>query len=299
MKKASAYILSLIFTLLLTFVCIAACAAGVFRFCALNTDTALKLVGSQDLAAKVHSALETDFRQQESTSGIPASLYAPYISAEQLEPVIRDSVANGFAYLRGDTASLGVSPDFSALETDIRRFFSDYAAEKNIEKNETYESAVKSTIDNAESKILSACDVFRFATLNETGMIGQVRPYLPWAGAGAIGLIAAAALLILILFAVNHSEPEHGLYFTGIALAISSVLLMIPAVWLEKTRWFDRFAVKTDHTFAAVTGFLYANTHAVIRTACIALAAGLLMFLLFGILHGLRCRRESVRDAKH
>ena len=299
MKKASTYLLSLFFTLLLIFVSMAACAAGVFRFCALKTDTALRIVQTQALASRVQSELETDFRQQESTTGIPASLYTAHISSEALEPIIRDSITNGFAYLRGETASPSASPDFSALEADICGFISDYAEAQDIPKDDAYDAAVKKTIMTAETKILTACDVFRFESLDDAGVIGQIKPYLPWAGAGALGLIAAAAVLVLILFWVNHRAAEHGFYWTGTALLIASVLLMIPAVWLEQTRWFDRFSVKTDQTFAAVTSYLYANTHAVTMTAVIGIAVSVLMFILFAILHGIRHKRESVRSAKH
>ncbi len=230
---------------------------------------------------------------------MPAEVFADAITEEKLEPIIRDTISNGFAYLRGDSASLGIQPDFSELESNIRTFFEQYAAEQEIEKTETYEKAVYSTIDSAESGILSACDVFRFSTLNEKGLIRQAKPYVSWAGAAALGLMAAVGLFALILFFINMHEPEHGLYWTATAALIASALLMIPAVWLQQERWFDRFAVKTDQTFAAVTGYLYTITHAVIVTAAAGLIAAGVMYLLFMLLHFRRHKREVVRKARH
>lgn len=299
MKRPATYIVSVILTLLLIFTALAAMGAGVFCRFALNTDSALDIVRTQSLADRVHSSLETEFRQRESTTGIPAELYAEFITAETLEPIIRDTVTNGFAYLRGETASLGVSPDFSALETKLRAFFTEYAEENDLEQGKLFENALRATIADTEYKILTDCDVFRFGTLNEAGVFQQAKRYIPWAGAGAIALIAVSLVLAVLLFTVNHHAPWHGCYWNGTALLIASLLMMIPSVYLQATRWFDRFAVKTDQTFAAVTGFLYANTRMLILTAAAGIAAAVLLYVIFALIHAHHRKREIVRSSKH
>ena len=299
MRKASTYIVSVFLTLLLIFLMIAAGLAWVVRFRALDTATAVSVVSSENLAARVHTALETAARQQESTSGIPASVYADAITEEKLEPIIRETISNGFAYLRGDTASLGATPDFSGLEADIRSFFVSYAEEKSIPQNETFEKAVRSATESARQSILSACDVFCFGSLNDAGVIRQARVYVPWAGVAALAVIAAAALTALILLVVNVHESGCGFYWVGTAALIASAALLIPSVWLLRTRWFDRFAVKTDQTFAAVTSYLYIDTRAVIVTALCGIAGAAVMYLIFGIIRFRRHKREVIRKARH
>lgn len=299
MKRPSTYIVSVILTLLLIFTGIAAMAASVAQFYALDTDTALSVVQTQKLSARVQTALETEFRQRESTTGIPAALYTEAISAEVLEPVIRDTVTNGFAYLRGETASLGVKPDFTALEDTLRQFFADYAAAHDLEQDEAFEQAVRATIGESEETILANCDVFRFGTLNEAGVFRQAKRVIPWVGAAAIALIALSVLLAVILFVADRHEAEHGFYWCGTALLISSLLVLIPSAWLHLTRWFDRFAVKTDQTFAAVTGYLYANTRALILTAAAGILAAAVLYVIFALLYANRQKQAIVRSSRH
>ena len=299
MNKASTYIASVIFTLLLIFLMIAAALTGVLRFCALKTDTALSVVDSQELAARVHNALETTARQQESTTGIPADVYKAAISEEQLAPIIRDTVTNGFAYLRGDTASLGVQPDFSGLETEIRGFFESYAKEHSIAQDEKFETAVRSTMDAAEQNILTACDVFRFGSLNDAGVIKSAKVYVPWAGAAVLAMIAAVIITAGIIFLINVHARGNGIYWCATAALIASLLVLIPSVWLQQTRWFDRFAVKTDQTYAAVTGYLYANTHALIVTAIGGIIGAAVLYLIFALIRFRRHQRAVRRNAKH
>ncbi len=299
MKKASTYIVSIIFSLLLIFLMVGAALAGVMRFCALDTNTALSIVESQNLASRVHIALETEFKQQASTTGIPADLYASAISEDALEPIIRDIVTNGFAYLRGDSASLGVTPDFSELEAKIREFFISYAEEENIKQNESFEEAIRSTTDAAKANILAACDVFRFGSLHDAGVIKKAKPYVPWIGIGALAMIAVVALFAALLFLINVHERGNGFYWCGTSALIASILLLIPSVWLHQTRWFDKFAIKTDQTFAAITGYLYTNTTALILTAIGGIVFAAVMYLIFGIIRLRKHKREVVRNAKH
>lgn len=299
MKKASSYIFSVFFTLLLIFLIFAAAVAGVFRFHALKTDTPLAIVRSQTLAERVHISLETTVRQQESTTGIPASVFADAITAEKLEPIIRDTITSGFAYLRGDAASFGVNADFSALEQKIRDFFSDYAEKNKIAKDDSYNEAVRTTINAAEQTILSSCDVYRFGSLNDAGVLKELQKYLRWAGAGAAALIAAALLFVLLLFFINMHEAEMGFYWTATALLIASLLVLIPTLWVHQTRWFDRFSVKTDQTFAAVTGYLYSNTHMLIVTALCGIGIAVLCYVIFVPVHQNRRHHETARRARH
>lgn len=299
MRRPVTYLASVILTLLLIFSLLITMGAGVVQFFALDTTTALSLVQTQSLPERVHTFLETEFRQRESTTGIPAELYTDAISAAVLEPIIRDTVTNGYAYLRGETASLSVSPDFSALEDKLRQFCADYAAQQGLEQDERYDQAVRTTISEAEEIILSACDVFRFGTLNDAGVFQAAKRYIPWVGAAVAALIAVSVLLAAGLFAVNRHAAEHGCYWCGTALLIASLLLMIPSAWLHVTRWFDRFAVKTDHTFAAVTGFLYANTRALIVTAAAGIVVAAVLYVLFVLLHTHRQKREIVRKSRH
>lgn len=293
------YISGVIFTIFLIFSCILAVLSGAVRFRMLNTDSVLQIVTGQQLAEKVQRTLQNEIKAAESTTGIPASVYADAITPEKLEPMIRSSISNGFAYLRGDTAKLEITHDFQPLEESITAFFEEYAGKHGVAKDSTYEAAVKAAKSNAEERILSACDVFRFGMLEEAGVLDKARMFIPWAGYAVASAIGAVIFFMLLLFFSNHREPEAGFYWTGTGVLVASVLLLIPALWLRQTRWFDRFAVKTDHTFAAVTGYLYGGTQAVICAALGGIAAAAGCYLLFALFRGLRNRKRTVRRAKH
>lgn len=299
MKSKSTYIVSIIFTLLLIISLIGAAGAGILHFNALNVKSVMKLVDAQSLPQKVHDSLEETFHAQENTTGIPAGRYAAAIEAEALDPIIRESISGGFAYVCGDKATLGCTPDFSTLENNLRIYLTDYAERNQIEQDAAFEEAVKTTTDAAKQQILAACDVFSFTQLNDAGVLKQARRVTPWTGFLALGVFVACALLMLFLLLLHHREREQFFYWTGTAAAVASLLILVPAVYLQQTHWFDRFAVKANQTFAAVTGYLYLQTHAAIVVAVIGLIAAALFYVLFALLHKHRKNHESVKHARH
>ncbi len=299
MKKPLTYAMSVVIALLLIFGCLGLTAGGILKFRAVKPQTALKLVESEQLAQKVHDNLESYYKTQENVSGISADTYADAISTEALTPIIRAYIENGFGYVNRSRNDISVSADFTELENDVTAFFVRYANENGYERDSTFDAKVKETIEAAKSNILSACDIYRFRTLSDANFLGKLRTVASWADYLLIGSVLILALLMLVLSILYRKEPAMLCYWGGTAVLVSSVLMLIPALYLQGTRWFDRFAVKEDAVFAAVTGYLYTMTGTVITAAIIGIVLAAAIYLLYGIVSHAspdRARREAKRN---
>ncbi len=283
MKKPLTYALSVVIALLLVFSYLGAVAGGILKFRALSSGTALKIAESEQLAQKVHDTLEAYYVQQENVTGIPADTYADAINAEALTPIIRELIADGFGYVNGTVSEVAVSPDFSALENNMTAFFVRYAEENGYERDGLFDEKLSAAIETAEENILTACDVFRFRTLADAGYLKKLRLAAPWANYLLIGSLAAILLLLVILGVLYRKEKPMLLYWLGTSVLVGSVLMLIPAVWLTATRWFDRFAVKEDQIFTAVTGYLYSLTGTAITAAIIGIVLAAVLYVMLGI----------------
>jgi len=299
LKKPHIYLISVFLTILLIFSFLVTGLLVLLRCKGMEPDTSLQIAQDKHLAQTVHDNLERYFRDQENTTGIPLSVYENAISVENCDRMIRDSLQNGFSYLNGRTAKIGNEPDFSALEQDMRAFFEDYADRHKIEKDAGYELAVKNSLNAAKQQIISRCDVLRFRTLDDAGVMKKAQRILKWAGFLAVGAGLISLLLILFLFMTNHAHGRYGFYWTGCALLIASVLLLIPSWWLSHTRWFDRFAVKADQIYTAVTGYLYSMTGAAMIASLCGIAAAVLLLAVFVLLHLRSRKKKLLREVRH
>ena len=293
MKKPIRYLFSVLLTVLLVFCCLGAAGAAVFRTKALNIDTFTRLVQQENLPEKVHAELLTYFTDQENVTGIPADTYAASIAEDKLRIIITDTVHRAFEYLDGRGEFDRITPDFSALETDMTAFFRKYAEENGCEQDAVFDNTLAKAISAGEEKIRSACDVFRFSTLYDAGMLKQAKAAVPLVKYLLIGSLAGTAVLIVLLLLLNLNRKSRTFYWVGSAVLVSALLLLIPAVWLQATRWFDRFAVKSDQVFAAVTGYLYTMTGTAITAAVIGIMLAVCLYLLAGITGRARRRRPE------
>lgn len=297
MKKASTYIFSVLVTLLLIAVLIATAGLHLMKYRALSAGTCLQLMQTERLPERVHLSLEKYYTEQENTSGIPLAVYADSITEAQCEKHMRELLSYTFNGLNagGDETGITYNPDFSELETDMTAFFEDYAEKNDYEKDEKYQQTLQKAIDNAKSYIEQECDVFRSQTLREAGLLDKVKKYVPWISRGLIACAASSVVLFVLLLIINRKEKGHVWYWLGNALLVASILGLIPTVWLNVTRWFDKFAVKTDQIFAAVTGYLYGLTHAAATICGIGIVLAFCCYVVFMIQHRMHHARTNGR----
>ena len=283
MNKPIRYLFSVLTAVLLVFCCLGAGLSAMIRLKALNIDTFQNVVQEELLPAKAHNELLAYFQEQENVTGIPADTYAPAIAEDKLRVIITEKVQNAFDYFDGKADAIGTAPDFSVLETQLSDFFSKFADENGCEKDAKYDETLAKAIDSAKTKIESACDVFRFSMLNDAGLPAKVRKAMPLIKYALIGSLCGIAVLLIVLLILCREKKSRVLYWFGSAVLAASVLLLIPAVWLQATRWFDRFAVKSDQIFAAVTGYLYTMTGTAITCSVIGIFVALCLYLLAGV----------------
>lgn len=284
MKKPLQYLVSVILTLLLTFSLIGTVAVLLVGGKALNPKTCTNLIVTQNLAEKVHTSLHATFTQQENTTGIPVTVYEHAIAQDQLAVMISDSIENAFSYLEGEAENIGITPDFTVLEADLTEFFTSYATENGFAQDETFDQALSDSIAAAEQMIQTNADVFRFASLADAGLMAKVRRVMPWITRGTVVAIVATVALVFLLLLMHRRDMRQALYWIANALCSASLLMLLPTAWIHVTRWFDRFTVKSDQTFAAVTGYLYGLTGTVIVIAIIGFVLAIALWVLFGVL---------------
>ncbi len=299
MKRTIKYLASVILSLLLIFSFIALTCSVLLRGRALNPAAYHRIVAEQHLTDKISVRLTNYFTQQENTTGIPVSVYAESLKSENLEPVVDITLRKLFDYVYGVAPDTETKPDFTVLEGDLRKFFEQYAEENGIARDAAFEDALRKNMDAAEKKITTECDVFKTGSLAEAGLLGKARKIYPL----TVWLIpvtgAFTLLLLLILFLMYRRTVDRWFYWVASSVLVSSILMLVPSAWLSATNWFDRFAVKSEQIFAAVTGFLYGLTHTVTVYAVCGIAAAVLLYVIAGICGTVRHRKEAVRNAKH
>ena len=282
MKKINNYIPCVFLTLILVFSFISIELLCVSKF-ALNENSAAKIVTEQALDVKVMAALEKHFTDKYSSTGIPADVYMNSLTPQWLNAEIRYKIIEGFTYLNGNSgrnANFNLISDYSQLKGSIRKFFEAYADENDIEKDAVFEAKIIQTQKNACETVSSYADVFKFQTLYDEGVLPQIAKFSPYLTPAIIAASTLCIVMIAIIILLCRKNLMTSLYWIGSALMISSLIILIPSIYIKAIRYFDGFAIKQEQVFTAFTTYLWGIINAAVTAGIIAMILGVVLILI-------------------
>lgn len=295
MKNIRCYIPNVLLTFLLVFFLLAAQLTVFAKTQVLNADTFRIVAQEESLADKAYISLESYFKTRANSTGIPADVYTDVMDRDELEEAINASVAQAFDYLNGKTENYEFTMDFTALEASVNEFFSNYAEENSIQKDKVYEEKVASVIAEAEAEILFVADTFKLSVMHENGWLEMARRVVSYLAPAQTACIIICIILFILLVLCNLGQLSHLLYWSGLAGLISSLLLLVPCIYVSATDYFAGFAIKDPQIFAAVVGFLNLLVSRAQTLAIVTLVIAVICLAAFVFFHALR-RKENAEE---
>ena len=293
MRSFGRYILSLILSVVMVFTSLAAILTLVLTV-NVTSEKLCAMAQEKQLPEKVMSEIEKYYAGKYSTTGIPAEVFTGAITAEDISSEIERSITSGFYSMEkegSETSQLSL-PE---LENSINSFFDDYAAEIGFTDTEQLEKKKESTISSAYSVISAQCDVFRFGSLKEHGVLSIARKVFPYRRIACVSVLCLNLLIMLLMLAVNRNEKPAMLYWTGVSALIAGLFTSASAGYLLLTDRFSAFTIKQTQIYTAYTSEFTALTKAFLAAGIAVLVIGIAFFVLYGVF---TTRDESVEPTK-
>lgn len=295
MKKVTAYLPSLILSIILV-LCFIASVAVIIVDINVTENNAVSLAEKQELTSKSMAQIEKSFKEKSGSTGIPASVYTDAIDDKYLKEVIEIYITKAFKLFTEPELEGGYDPSVpnSKLESSIDAFFNEQAEKNGYEKDEAFLKTLEATKKNAYKIIGNNCDVYKLSSLYKHGAIPKIsklykmRPLLTFASSGAV------VLLILFLLAINRKDKKVFLYWTGISAVISGVIGTVPSAYLLATKYFNAFSIKQPQVFAAYTGAMYKITEAFMASSIALIVVGISIIVLYAVF----CGKNKIAEQK-
>ena len=284
MKTGRYFAVRILLTVLLTFSMIGFFTCAAITGTAKDADACITIIQEEQLAEKVYTALEKDFKEAYNTTAIPPEIYTDAITTQWLEAEMCAYAEAYFDYING-TKSMEYKIDFTALEESITTFFYEYAQSIDYEPDEVFEEKLGETITNAEKKVSERMDAFYLNTLYENGILTKVQTYLPYVNLLNIGLGLMSLILIAILVILEHNGSWRKLYWAGSGIFCAGVLLTIPLAYIVGTNAVAGFSIKNPIVYTAITELLSEILHAAMVRSILLVAAGLILIAVSVILN--------------
>lgn len=284
MIKKSAYLSSLIFSVILVFSVVASCFA-VMLCINVNSKNAVKLFDDNSLDNVILKEINGYYDEQYYASGIPSSVYMTAIDSEYIKESGHICIEKAFETLKTGHEYTVNLPENSKLDTSIETFLSDYAEQSDIKKDEKYDKKLSSVKSSAYETMVSKSDIFKFRTINSKGILSKLsvfyrnRYLLTGAVCGLTFFIA------VILFVINRKNKSLFLYWTGISSLIAGVSGIAVSAYLLASKYFDAFSIKQHSVFTAYTETMYKLAQAFLTIEIAVTVIGIIFIVIFSIIN--------------
>ncbi|MDE5558097.1 MAG: hypothetical protein K2J32_10490 [Ruminococcus sp.] len=283
MKKLSTYLVSLIISIILVFMIIASALTAIVRI-NMTSSKSIQLFEANHIYSLITGELQKYFVTQYNTTGIPADVYMEALDEDYIRTVTNGYADAVFSSLTASESTTFDIPENETLENNIRNFFSDYADKNNYEKDEVYEKKISSTIENAYRVIGNYCDVYKYSTLSEHGVLSKISKIFSRLGSLMTICITTTVFVVILLIIANIKGISCVLYWTGISAVIAGILGTVPTAWLLATDYFDSFVIKQPQVFKSFTGAMYALTGAIMAVHIAIVAVGVCFIVIYGMI---------------
>lgn len=291
MKKLSTYLVSLVISVLLVFMIIATALTVIVRI-NVTAEKSIQLSEDVNIYSSIRGELQKYFNSQYNTTGIPADVYMDFLDENYIRTVTDSHTNAVFDSLKQDGQSKPEVPKNENLENSIENFFSDYADSNGYEKDEVYEKKVSATIENAYKVTENYCDVYKYSTLQEHGVLSKISKVYGNIGKLMAVCIGVTAFLMVVLLIVNIKNISGVLYWAGVSALIAGIFGTVPSAYLLGANYFDSFVIKQPQVFRTFTSAMYKLTGAFMAVHIAVLAIGIFFIVIYGVLNRLHKKSE-------
>lgn len=284
MKKVSTYLPSLIISVLLVFGLIGT-SAMVLVDINISADKLKKLAEKNGVETSIYNGLSKYYKDKYNTTGIPAEVFMDSVDEAWLRQYEEAYIDSAFEALGSDGVLTVSHPENNALNDSIDKFFNDFADENNYQKDENFYEKLDNTKANAFTAIGSYCDVYKFTSMSEHGILPKLARVYSNRGLATAVLAGAAAVLFMLLLFINRKKKITVMYWLGVSSLIAGILGAVPSIYLLATRYFDSFTVKQEAVFKAFTGVMYKYTEAFAAVNIALGVIGIALLVVYGVVH--------------
>lgn len=291
MKKLSTYLVSLIMTVMLVFMMTATALTVIVRI-NITAEKSIQLSEDINIYSSIKGELQKYFSGQYNTTGIPADVYMNALDEDYIRTVTDSYTDALFSSLKSGEQATTEIPQNENLEKNIESFFSEYAESNGYEKDEVYNRKVSATIENAYKVTENYCDIYKYTTLQEHGVISKVSKIYGILGKLMVVCMGVSAFLVVMLILFNIKGISCVIYWTGVSALIAGLFGTVPSAYLLGANYFDSFVIKQPQVFRTFTGAMYGLTRAFMAVHIAVLATGICFIVIYAVLNRLHQKSE-------
>ncbi len=286
MKRLYHYPVMLVLSILSILSLIVLEATAFIQFVLFQPDIYLEAMSRGRVDEVIYNDLVDYFTGFSGPTGIPPEIFIAPLNKDELYDASKMLTADSIVYLTDPSAAKPtINYDFSKVENYVDAYIEQYTDHNGIPKDETYYNLVKNTNATIESQISGQLDVTMLYTLSGSSYAATLQKSTGLIQTGLVVSGIAFALFFMMMIIIDRRHPRDLPYWFGVTLTASSIILLAPAMYLNKINYFDNFFMRSDNVYKTVTSICGVVLNRVINGETMILICGVLLILSTIIIH--------------
>lgn len=286
MKRLYHYPVMLILTVFAVFMLLIFELTMFVRTTLFKPDIYSEMMGKENIGGVIYNELTEYFTWFSVPTVIPSEIYNDPLDKAELIEGSYSLIEQSLAYLSDKNAPKPeLHYDFTAIDKSITDYTAAQYAEMGIAMDNDANTMLDNTLKIVHQQIEDKLDVMLLYRLSKSGFGAKAHAYSGVVGYLAVGAGVLLVIIIALMLLVDRNHPRDLPYWFGTTLFCSAVTVLIPAIYLKRSNYFDGFFVRSDHIYKSVTNLCKMLLSYVIDLQIFALLTGLALILLTMIIH--------------
>lgn len=275
--KFKLYLPKVILSVLLTIIIILSSICTAVKMICLDENTLCKIIDEKNISENVYNNIESSFASYSHTSGIDKEVFMSAIDIDDVDGFVKGNIKNALMYCRSETEIYENCASSELIENSINDFFADYAREIDYTPDDVYYQKIDEAVSYADETLKNETDIIKLTMISEEGILDTVRNYYDLFEKALIVLYISIAVLAgaIIIMSIH----ERIVYWLGINLFSSGIILFVPCIICIAGKVFDSFVIKQKSMYTFVTAVFYKTAYSLLFLSAVFIAAGILSVL--------------------
>ena len=286
MKRLYHYPVMLVLTILSILSLVAFEATAFVQFVLFQPDIYSEAMIMGRIDDVIYDDLSEYFTSFSAPTGIPAEVFLAPLNKEELFNASYSLTVDSVCYLSGNTDTKpSINYDFSKVIGYVDAYIEQYSDANHIPKDQSYVDLVNNTNATIQAQISSQLDVAMIYNLANSAYAENIRSYAGYVTKGLIVSGVMLVFLIMLIVIIDRRHPRDLPYWFGTILVSTSVILLAPAIYLDKIGYFNRFFMRSENVYTTVTSICNVTLGRIINGQTISLLLGLFLIIATIVIH--------------
>ena len=253
----------------------------------LNPKIYSETIGKYDVGSSVYKELTEYFVQFSAPTGIPAEVFNDHIDKSVLTNSAYKLTEDSVKYLSDPNApEPQIHYDFTDIDASVNGYIEQFNKENSVEMDEETEKLIGNTINVVHSQIESKLDVMMIYSIAKSPAAASIHKYSSMLKYLMYASGAAFLVCVIIMIVIDRRHPRDLPYWFGTVCFSSALIILVPSLYLQKTKYFTGFFMRNEHIYKSVTGLCERLLSYITDAQFIMLLIGVALILITLMIHG-------------